>query len=37
MPQGNKKNLKIIGEEWNEDENNLKNKFLKVYVKFGVQ
>lgn len=37
MPQGIKENFEITGQEWEEDENNLKNRFPKLYTKFGME
>jgi hypothetical protein len=37
MPQGIQENFEITGEEWEEDENNLKNRFPKLYTKFGME
>lgn len=36
IPQGIHENIEISGEEWEEDENELKNRFPKLYSKFGV-
>lgn len=37
MPQGVQENFEITGEEWEEDENDLKNRFPKLYAKFGME
>jgi hypothetical protein len=37
MPQGIQENIEITGEEWEEDENDLKNRFPKLYTKFGME
>jgi hypothetical protein len=37
MPQGIQENFEITGEEWEEDENDLKNRFPKLYNKFGME
>lgn len=37
MPQGIQENFEITGEEWEEDENELKNRFPKLYAKFGME
>jgi hypothetical protein len=37
MPNGIQENFEITGEEWEEDENELKNKFPKLYAKFGME
>lgn len=37
MPQGIQENFEITGEEWEEDENDLKNRFPKLYTKFGME
>ena len=37
MPNEIQENFEIIGEEWEEDENNLKNRFPKLYTKFGME
>ena len=37
MPQGIQENFEITGEEWKEDENDLKNRFPKLYMKFGME
>lgn len=37
MPQGIQENFEITGEEWEEDENDLKNRFPKLYTKFGMK
>lgn len=37
MPNGIKENFEITGEEWVEDENELKNRFPKLYAKFGIE
>jgi hypothetical protein len=37
MPQGILENFEITGEEWEEDENDLKNKFPKLWAKFGTR
>ena len=37
MPKGIQENFEITGEEWEEDENDLKNRFPKLYTKFGME
>ena len=37
IPQGVQENFEITGEEWEEDENDLKNRFPKLYAKFGME
>ncbi|RXP50974.1 DUF4240 domain-containing protein [Lutibacter sp. HS1-25] len=37
MPQGIQENFEITGEEWEEDENDLKKRFPKLYTKFGME
>lgn len=37
MPNGIQENFEITGEEWEEDENELKNRFPKLYAKFGME
>jgi|TARA_B110000090_G_C13271793_1_gene404454 hypothetical protein len=37
MPNEIQENFEIIGEEWEEDENELKNRFPKLYAKFGME
>lgn len=37
MPQGIQENIEITGEEWEENENDLKNRFPKLYMKFGME
>lgn len=37
MPNGIQENFEITGEEWDEDENELKNRFPKIYAKFGME
>jgi hypothetical protein len=37
MPQGIQENFEIAGEEWEEDENDLKKRFPKLYTKFGME
>ncbi|MBF6640839.1 DUF4240 domain-containing protein [Flavobacterium sp. J49] len=37
MPQGIQENFEITGEEWDEDEIELKNKFPKLWEKFGAK
>ncbi len=37
MPQGVQENFEITGEEWEEDENDLKKRFPKLYAKFGME
>lgn len=37
MPNEIQENFEIIGEEWAEDENELKNRFPKLYAKFGME
>lgn len=37
MPKGIQENFEITGEEWEEDENDLKNRFPKLYTKFGIE
>ena len=37
MPQGILENFEITGEEWEEDENDLKNKFPNLWAKFGTR
>ena len=37
MPNGIHENFEITGEEWEEDENELKNRFPKLYTKFGME
>lgn len=37
MPLGIQENLEITGEEWEEDKNNLKNKYPKLWTKFGMK
>ena len=37
MPQGIQENFEIAGEEWEEDENDLKKRFPKLYKKFGME
>lgn len=36
IPKGIQENFEITGEEWEEDENDLKNRFPKLYAKFGM-
>ena len=36
MPNGIQENFEISGEKWEEDENELKNRFPKLYAKFGM-
>ncbi len=35
MPQGIQENFEITGEEWEEDD--LKNKYPKLWAKFGIE
>ena len=37
MPQGIQENFEITGEEWNEEGDDLKNNFPKLWAKFGIQ
>ena len=37
MPQGIQENFEITGDEWEEDENDLKNRFPKLYTKFAMK
>jgi hypothetical protein len=37
LPEGIQENFEITGEEWEEDENELKHKFPKLWSKFGVK
>ncbi|WP_346239677.1 DUF4240 domain-containing protein [Mariniflexile soesokkakense] len=37
MPQGIQENFEIYGEEWDEDEKYLKNKYPKLWAKFGMK
>ncbi|WMI70046.1 DUF4240 domain-containing protein [Mangrovimonas sp. YM274] len=37
MPNGIQENFEITGEEWEEDKNELKNRFPKLYAKFGME
>ncbi len=37
MPQGIQENFEITGEEWEEDENDLKKRFPKLYKKFRME
>jgi hypothetical protein len=37
MPNGIQENFEITGEEWEENENELKNRFPKLYAKFGME
>ncbi len=37
MPNGIQENFEITGEEWEEDENELKNRFPNLYAKFGME
>lgn len=36
MPNGIRENFEITGEEWNEEGDDLKNKFPKLWAKFGI-
>ena len=35
MPKGIRENFEITGEEWEEDENELRSKYPKLWAKFG--
>lgn len=37
MPHGIQENFKITGEEWEEEQNELKSRFPKLYAKFGME
>ena len=37
MPNGIRENFEITGEEWNEEGDDLKNKFPKLWTKFGME
>lgn len=37
MPHGIQENFEITGEEWNEEGDDLKNNFPKLWAKFGIQ
>ncbi|MFB9054627.1 DUF4240 domain-containing protein [Formosa undariae] len=37
MPNGIQESLEISGEEWNEEGDDLKNKFPKLWAKFGME
>lgn len=37
MPNGIQENFEIIGEEWNEEGDDLKNKYPKLWAKFGMK
>lgn len=37
MPTGIQENFEITGQEWEEDENDLKGKFPKLWAKFGME
>ena len=37
MPNGIQDNFEISGEEWNKEGDDLKNKFPKLWAKFGME